>query len=139
MDWVNGIASCRIERALEQLVEQVKKDVDRANELELTKNPGWAFEAKDVRYGGVQVVCKYRGMDTEVAVFGMQHDPDVGIEILTRPLHSRGNESPDRVVVSQEWNAKDGTCGLFVDGEPVELWQISQRALARFFFPSATT
>ena len=34
MDWVNGMAACRrMERALEQLVEQVKKDVELANEL----------------------------------------------------------------------------------------------------------
>ena len=136
MDWVNGMAACRrMERALEQLVEQVKKDVELANELEYTKNAGWSFEAKDVVHGGVQVVCKYRGMDTPVAFFGRQHNPHDGIEVLIGPPNLP-DKPPEQVFVSQEWNAERGTCGLFVDGKPIELWQISQRALARFVFPA---
>ena len=122
VNWVGNRLDCGEGSISLSLMERVKQDVDRVNVL--------------------------RGPDTRIVVKGNMRR--YFVEFETNPQNhpvcfvtdgergvitfARSGETEQRVV-TWKWNPETAKCRLYLDGEPSELWRISQAALYNLFFP----
>ncbi|MDE0372297.1 MAG: hypothetical protein OXI73_07120 [Rhodospirillales bacterium] len=119
MNWVKARGSCTIRSTFKALRERVKADVDEFNRLE-EADRGCIFAADErgrdffsVRSTGNGAV-RFQANHTCIAVAGTAQDN--GFSVTLR------------------WDDESDTCHLLVDGQPLELWQISKRALTPLLF-----
>lgn len=129
LDWVAARAECSLPAIFLALAEVVQSDVESISRRVPTSTARFVFSrptdlkllvAKTWDAGGVP--------DGDGIVFELV--PDRVIRVRT----SRGSQD---LFACQPALQPDGACKLTVDGErgaPLELWEVSRRALERLFF-----
>ena len=120
-NWVKARRDSTIPAIFEALRERVKADVEEFNSSE-----------------GADHRCVFGEIDSAFSV------------LLAGSGSVRFQENPDRITVSSEsersepavtvfsvkprWDDEADTCHLMLGGSPLELWQISKKALSPLFF-----
>ena len=110
------------------LRDVVKRDVEEANKLEPAQRYGCTFEFQNgasgttKRFSVVRRHPNYQGMTQ--AVFFEQHSTKVTITLPNK----------EALAVIPEWEESTATCHMTLDEMKLDPWQVSQKALARFFF-----
>ena len=111
------------------LRDMVKRDVEEINKLDVGQRHGCTFEFQEAPPGAVNdrfaVVRRhpnYQGA-TQGVFFNMY---PTKVEVA-----APNNET---LVVIPEWDEATATCHMTVGGMKLETWQVSQKALAPFFF-----
>ena len=127
-NWVVLRAKCHVDLIFMALRDVVKRDVDEVNKLDPSQRYGWTFEFQNGasgtigRFSVVRRHPNYQG--TTHAVFFEQHSNKVTITLPNK----------DEIAVIPEWEESTATCHLTLDDVRLEPWQVSQKALAHFFF-----
>lgn len=121
VDWVTQRLRCSKKGVFNALRERVKLDVQRANEAH--NGEGNLLDLNDQ---GETFFAVYRELhygQSAVATFSLFGDGR--IEANTQVI----NKALPPFEVHHEWDDTTVTCRLTVDGQDLQLWQISQRAL----------
>ena len=129
-DWVAEIARCSPEDALLDLAEVVEADAARMNELPESLREGCVFQFERGSHGtaffSVTRACPdVRRLDQAVTFQAMEDS------IRIAP---HASDKFFEIKVSSVWDEESGRRILMVEDEPLELWQISYRALYDLFF-----
>ena len=128
-NWVAERAKCDLEFVFTALNDIVKRDVEEISKVEPEKRHAFTFEFQDVSDLSVRRFEITRHDNSvpfrrKTSVFFTQLD--TGIEI--------GSANDEKFQVIAEWDEQKASCRLTVDGVTLEPWQVSQKALASFFF-----
>ena len=131
-EWVLRCARCNVNYMFAQLQERVEQDVSYVNSISDAKKNISSFRVEK-EHGERFVVI----LDTdntrvlkEIVVFE-NNSGIIGVEHL-----QQGNKTLQQFNVDWKWNEKECKCELFIDDEPHEVWQVSQKALLPIFFPA---
>ena len=129
-DWVTSRLNCKPKVIFRALLEQVKRDIDRINKAPETDRYERSFSVYpaedgttfDVRFGlqGRVATCASFSASTKEIRIVVNRDITIG--------------RSTQINVKYEWEPKTLTCILSIDSGPVELWEISQKALYDWFF-----
>ena len=120
-DWVTARADCTIEAIYRDLVDLVKRDIQRVHRAPARLRRNKRFTHENGRYF---VVSRFdETVDDGAVSFRLGGE---GIEICRddRPLHR----------ISLRWDRGGAQCCILKDGEPCRLWQVSEAALYPLFF-----
>lgn len=125
-NWVDERARCTLEAKFKELIETARFDVKAANKA-----------VSAVRHGQLFVVEEIADREVKIRRYPEQHPRDTtgyvtfALSIRRITVHLPGQRSFD---VVPKWNEPEVRCDLLVEGEPLPLWRISQKALGDFFF-----
>ena len=131
-NWVKARAECNPAFVFDSMYKQVEKDVDRANKYHLSNNCDNEFrfvpKLKDCDNPsfGVSEVSKSTGSSYRDIAF-IQYKTQIVIKL------SDGK----KLRIVDQWNSKDQRCDYIVDGERMNVWEISKLALESMFFREA--
>ena len=125
-NWVNERARCTLEAKFEELIEAVRFDVEEVKKAVSSVRHGQLFSIESDEKGCVRV-RRYPDKRPD------DSSGNVTFALSRRKItvHLPGEISFEIV---PRWNEAQVQCDLLVDGEPLELWRISQKALGNFFF-----
>lgn len=121
MNWVKARATCTLRTVFKTMHERVEADVAEFNE----HGNGDVFkvvdEAPDYFF---------------VSLPGDHLRPPAAVKFqrTAQCIHVQSERTDVDFYVKLQWDDSTETCNLTVDGEPLELWQISKKALSRLFF-----
>ena len=125
-NWVDERARCTLESKFEELVATARDDVKEANKA-----------VSSVRHGQLFVVEKIADRKVKIRRYPEQRPRDtsgyVTFELDRKKIviHLPGERF---IEIVPRWNETEVQCDLIVEGEPLPLWRISQKALGDFFF-----
>ena len=123
MNWVNRRASCTINDVFEALLSRIEADIEEKKDV----HPDSEFTIARKAAGDVLEKVAIRG------VKDLGHTPIVELKIENGTIKVHGTEH-DVFHVTTLWDKDSAECTMLVDHKPLELWQISQRALYPLFF-----
>ena len=123
INWVSRRYSCNGQSIFDSLRRRIKLDVQRINSAVGVERFSITSDGN-----GDFVACLKAEEITRRAAFQLS---ETGIVVVT--VESEGRLPPP-LKISHKWDVKTATCQLTIDGEIVELWEISQRALGPLFF-----
>ena len=123
MNWVSRRYSCNGQSIFDSLHRRAALDVKRINAA--IRKDRFAISSDG---NGNFVVCLSDNEITRRSTFQLS---ETGIVVVTVENEGRAAVS---MKISHSWDVKTATCQLTVDGEILELWEISQRALGPLFF-----
>ncbi len=122
-DWVTARAKCSIDRMFALLVETVDSDVKA---IKAAGSDGGGFELNRVSQSKVVVIRNdATGQTIEGVVLEKTRND---IQIRKSEIHAKP------YIVAKVTLGPDGRCRFEVEGETLEPWQVSRRALEDFFF-----
>ena len=123
-NWVEARQNCKIEKLFENLKEVVEKDVEQFNTDE-QRATDWDFASRD---GEFWVRSPKLGQS-------IAFERESGF-ISIKSRNRNGLDGKVSLTVRARV-IEDGSCKAFLDDEitPMELWQVSRRALENHFFP----
>ena len=125
-NWVDERARCTLEAKFEEIIGAVRFDVEQINSQPPARRHRQRFIVEKEKEMSVQVrrypECNPR--DTSGYVTFERETKQLVVHL---PGHLSFNVVP-------KWNEAELRCDLLVDGEVLELWRISQKALGVFFF-----
>ena len=128
--WVKGRADCNVALNFEALKDIVKRDVGDINSLPEENLKGFKFEFQAAADG----LFYFR-------VYRVHHDrhrycePDfVTITKGVSSIDFEGNGDFKDFQADPKWDEKNCACRMYVDNQPFELWELSQKALSSLFF-----
>ena len=144
-EWIAKRAACQIDTVFEALLDVVQQDVAAMNELpaEQRRRP---FKYKyDRRYNEQAIVFR---TDEFGAILPTNFGSNVAMAVIfekfgggdliqIRQNLAQGTMKQD---VTLDWNEKELSCGLIWDEDkthPLEVWQVSRKALEPLFFGGA--
>ncbi len=123
VNWVKQRASCTINDLFQALLSRLKADIEEKREV----HPDSEFTVKRKVAGDVL---------EKVAILGPKHlglTPIVELKKEGATIKVHGTEG-EMFVVMPKWDQETAECLLLIDDKPLDLWQISQRALYPLFF-----
>ncbi len=123
-NWVEARRICTPKLQFDLLAEEVKSNVECINKLE-SRNGAWTFERKPNEK--ITVARYVENFPDSSIVFRLSKEAIV----VTRP-DGHGNHTPLFEAISRLLD--DTSCKLEIDHVPVEIWQVSRRALESLFF-----
>jgi hypothetical protein len=115
-NWVKARSACSLKSVFLLLAEIVDSDVKAANEL--PEGRRFSLERQDRKL----IVIRESRESPAAIVFELS-----ATEIRVR-------EAEKTLFVARPSLERDGKCRLEVDGDPLELWQVSRKALEELFF-----
>lgn len=124
-DWVRARAGCSLEKVFRLLADRLQFDVDSMNKMSpattftLTKEDERLLIAKTRDIGG----GSSHGIVFKLLGEGIRADR------VVPPI-----EEPLFLAIPALTTA--GECELHIDGHPLELWEVSRKALDLLFFPA---
>ena len=127
-NWVALRAKCHVDLVFMALRDVVARDVEEINRVDSRKRHGFTFALQNgpsssvPRFGVIRTHTHYQG--TVSTVLFTQSSTDIVVDL--------SDNSKFKVIA--EWHEDEGVCRLTVDGDIFEPWQVSQKALTRFFF-----
>ena len=123
-NWVEARSNCTTGLHFNLLAEQVESDVEHMNRLTKTNNTVWMFN----RQNGKIIV--HRSVDglADCSVVFTHSEADIAVK---RSDH-HGNTTALFQAIPHLLG--DQRCTLEIDTAPVEIWQVSRRALESLFF-----
>lgn len=130
VDWVarRQLCSGGGRGAFDAIAARIRTDVERANNA-LDQTP---LELQTSGDRDLQVVKAQAPDRIEVASFMLYPDGMTRVEVSMRR-----RRWPDIFEVAHEWDEATASCRFTIDGDDVQLWQISERALLPLVFPDA--
>ena len=123
MNWVNRRASCTINDVFEALLSRIEADIEEKKDV----HPDSEFTIHRKVAGDVLEKVAIRGPKD------LGHTPIVELKKEGATIKVHGTES-EMFVVTPKWDQETAECRLLIDDNPLDLWQISQRALYPLFF-----
>ena len=117
-NWVKARSECSLKRAFELLHEEVKTDVEIANQLDLGATFHSAYQHK-------KIIVTREENDDEIR--------SVIFELLPTGMCARVGQSQPMFVAKPRLSEL-GECLFEVDGQTYKLWQICQKALEDLLF-----
>ncbi len=140
VDWVKRRLNCSINEVWKRLCEQVKRDLESMNHSKSS-----SFEVNTLGDDSFEVIKKEIS-PAAILKTGISHVDWIRFSLITGEEEyikvksmKRGNDAIN-FKVKMGWDESETTCKLLIEeellgeGPPVELWQISQRALSKLFF-----
>jgi hypothetical protein len=126
-DWVTARSKCSLRGAFQILTEVVETNVERANAL---PDSNYSFESKrlDQRLVVTATLESMLGQGYATVVFHLR-DSEIAV---TRSLHPTARS--ELAFSAKPCFTAEGDCVLEVDGVPLQLWQVSRKALEPLFF-----
>ena len=121
--WVEARNKCNADLCFDLLVEQVESDVESINNLKARSNKAWTFTRQN---GKVIVALSVDGFHDSSIVFTLSK------EAIAVKLSVNSNYTPLFEAIPHLLD--DTRCKLEIDSIPVEIWQVSRRALEQLFF-----
>ena len=139
-DWVGVRSRCSIGVVYSELCDLVRRDVERLNSLpnccSIADEGPFASSSRDEEFrifngGRFLLAVERAGSSGDLRTVDFRSRPSKGggTELF---VGLEGEEPFFDVTV--EWNYREGRRDIFMDGERVHLWQISERAFSRAFF-----
>ena len=125
-NWVDERARCTLEAKFEELIGAVRFDIDQINRQISTRRHGQLFTIEERDGSKVQVRRFPEGHPRTASGY-----VTFELERTRLVVHLPGEVCFDIV---PQWNETELRCDLLVEGEVLELWRISQKALGSFFF-----
>ena len=133
-DWVDLRARCNATNAMQCLRAEVERDMRQANCLDRKDGRTFVLDATD---DAITVTLAKR--ETSV---GMP-EPSVKIRfkdsLALAVLRDGGDgfSQPDKAFdINLKWDSEGAKCSMSVNGDSLEPWQVSQKALEPLFFGS---
>ena len=125
-NWVNERARCTLSSKFAELLDTVKFDVEEVNRTPSPRRHGQLFKV-ECKSDSCTLVRRFRENSSN------ETSGNVTFEIKEREIHIH---LPERVTfqIMPKWNEESLSCDLLLDEKPMDLWQISQKALGGFFF-----
>lgn len=127
-NWVTARADCFVDMIFKSLRDIVDRDVRAINAVDARKRHGWEFriqkndEGTHPRFAVIRNHPDYPGITK--GVFFDVHATSIRVTL----------EDDSTLDVVPEWDEHTSACKTKIGGVPHELWQISEKALSRFFF-----
>ena len=128
--WVLARATCTLEWIFDEITNTMESDIREFNNLSPKRRYDRRFDSSPIQDTAFEV---YRVPLN--AVRGRMKAGQDGI--LVQKAGASIKVTRDRVsllTITPRWNEETLTCDLLVEGEPVSIWQISQKILGNFFF-----
>jgi hypothetical protein len=130
-DWVPARAKCSAAEMFALLVMRIESDVTvRQDQL---KNTNYVFSVKKIAADSVVVARQYieRGVSFRGRNVMFKRTPmGMAVDALVVDQET----SPRPMFTASVSLGPEGRCRYVVDGQPLELWQVSQKALDGLFF-----
>jgi hypothetical protein len=123
LDWVAARAACSVDTLFEMLAQVIESDVEAIRKVIDTRT---VFRLNRPASNKVVVV---RDDPSFTYTVTFTHDGS-SINVTTR---TREREA-DPVFMAKPRFDQAGVCRLELDGQPMELWQVSRKALEGLFF-----
>jgi hypothetical protein len=120
-DWVTALSECSLSVVFEELRQQVKGDVDKAQ----SQRP------KQAHYGFRFVSTSTKSFS--VLVEGNKIRGTIWFENTGKEISVRGENDFPKLSATVTLN-KDRECRIRIDGQEYELWQMRRMALETLFF-----
>jgi hypothetical protein len=124
LDWVKARTECSIERLFLLLIEVLRADVQSIQ----ARSQGSTKYTLDVPTDSSAAVIKEEDMG------GIRDRDGVVFRRTTSGIVARTAKN-EVLFTAKPSLAINGDCRLEIDGQPLELWQVSRRALEPLFFP----
>ena len=118
-------SACNIDAKFEALRSVVERDVADMNGLTEEQRRGYSFSAEREDEGRYPSLTVRRTEPTE-------KDSVVSF-MKMRDMIAVGGSGQSFEVVPR-WNNETSSCNLYVDGNRIEVWEVSQKALEPLFF-----
>lgn len=132
LDWVNVHFECSLHAVFVHLREVVDSDVKS-----LIRNNSRTPHIQSAKFdlNGVSD-DKFIVIKTSEPGSGVSHGLSVVFELTNQGIAVKAGPSGKRLFIAKPTITKSGECKLQVvgEGEPLELWQVSQKALTDLFF-----